>query len=65
MKQSNQTHINPMTATKDVNEYPNTKLPVTGPTSAPQEQLLAGKLVSFKNAERADAPNMKSYNFEE
>ena len=65
MKQSNQTHINPMTATKAVNQYPNTKLPVTGPKSAPQSQLLAGKLVSFKNAECDDCSNIKSYNFEE
>jgi len=35
-----------------------------GPTSAPQEKLLAGTMVSFKNAEENSAEEMKSYNCE-
>lgn len=40
-------------------------IPSEGPTSAPQEKLLAGKIVSFKNAEEVGTPTLKSYNFKE
>lgn len=50
-----------LNATKPVNQHPSS-VPVTGATEAPQEKLLDGKLVSFKNAEENDAPILVSYN---
>lgn len=41
----------------------NSGLPQSGPRSAPQEQLLDGKLVSFKNAESSNADKRASYSY--
>jgi len=50
-----------LNATKPVEPY-TSKIPVSGPRSAPQERLLNGKLASFRNAENDDAPILVSYN---
>lgn len=61
----NDTGINSSKPVNDPGEGNNNGIPVSGPRTAPEERLLDGKLVSFKNAENNDAPLLKSYNLEE
>jgi hypothetical protein len=65
MKQSlvNDTGLRATKPTDYPGEGNNKGLPKSGATAAPQEKLLAGKLVSFKNAEDEGAEVLASYNF--
>lgn len=62
MSLKNDTALNATKPTNDPGTGMNMGIRPTGPTQAPQEKLLAGQMVSFKNAEDNDAPILVSYN---